>query len=130
MCVNGPCSQGGTWPNYQRYHQSNETASANKTAAAAMPPRANLLQIHNDIVSKQKSKFIDGYDETNMEYSDDTDKQTQDKEIEDVVNAIHDPEQATQNITTLGQKAKMDYQKFVEDEFNRIEGVKNGSITA
>lgn len=71
QCVNGPCSQGGTWPNYQRYDSH------------IKPPAVSLIQLQTDqnVKSKQnlktKSKFIDGYDETNMEYDDETEKKGQ-----------------------------------------------------
>jgi len=57
-CINGPCSQGGTWPLQTRYEKK--------------PPSASLIQLSQNVKGKQN--FIEGFDETNNEYVDETDQ--------------------------------------------------------
>lgn len=56
-----------------------------------------------------------------MEYDDDIEKKDQDKEVKAIASSIKDPEDVQDNMKTKAQLAKMDYQKFVEDEFGKIE---------
>lgn len=68
-----------------------------------------------------KTEFIEGYDDTNMEFEDDIHRKEQEQEVQNVMQTIHDPEDVNLNMPTLPQRAKMDYQKFVEDEFQKMQ---------
>ena len=48
-----------------------------------------------------KSKFIEGFDDTNMEFEDDVDRKGQEEEVQNVLQTIHDPEDVDLNLTTI-----------------------------
>lgn len=112
MCVNGPCSHGGTWPNQQQVSQN---TSGNLTA----PPSASLLLI--DQHQTTKANFIPGFNDQSMEFEDEVEKKDQDTQVKQVLAAITDAEDIERKFKTNAQLAKMDYQQFVEQEFGKLE---------